>query len=195
MNLTQLIQATAPKLHAKYSPNLHKWLKKHSLRQQKPTVYRDAETQRLSIGWIYPGDCFVGTELNRVLCQGSRSQTWSYSRRLTNNLQPITALWEQYVAIGRCAVDPRHAMHFIGDETRWAVKGDTRSCTWCGIATQRMRRWTETVERKAWVTEHPEGTPRFPAADRCGDNLCSFVDLKPPGTGSRCTTCGFECPF
>lgn len=197
MTPIQLIQATAPTLHAKYSPNLHMWMMRQKPhRNGTPTVYRDAETQHLSIGWIHPGECFSGTEMDRVLTRGVRAQMWYYSRRMTDNLQPIPDFWEQYIALGRCAMDPKHRQSFIGDSTRWETTGDTRGCVWCGKATQRLRRWTETVEHQAWESVKPApGSAMPPPFDRCSPQTCVFVDLKPPGTGSRCTTCGFECPF
>ena len=62
----------------------------------------------------------------------------------------IEGFWQQYEAIGRCAIDPDHNMFFVGDEHRWRQEGDTRHCQWCGQVTQRLHTWTETVERQAW---------------------------------------------
>lgn len=194
MNTTQLIQATAPTLHAKYSPNLHKWLKKQRPAMGLPGVYRNIDTKQLEVVWRYPDDLFVGSRMNQILCAGSRARVYSYARATTSLLELIPDFWLQYIAVGRCAVDPEHRQHFIGDETRWETIGDVRGCTWCNKATQRLRRWTETVERKAWENVDPApGSAMLPPADKCGDKTCAFVNIE--SGGSRCTTCGFECPF
>jgi len=144
------LESIHPRLGARFSPNLHAFLK--SRRNQSilrfGRVYKDSEGSL----WLgFPDDVyFIGTRLNSVLCNGARATTAAYVR-VVKDLTEVEGFWNDYRRYGRCAVDPAHQMHFIGDDTRWSIKGDQRDCLWCGKASQRMRRWTETVQRSEWV--------------------------------------------
>lgn len=54
------------------------------------------------------------------------------------------------MAVGRCAIDPDHMMHFVGDDTRWLTDNDHRECLWCRKHSQKLRHWVESVEHSAW---------------------------------------------
>ena len=133
----------------KYSPNLRKWVLSRKQRAYRIAVYRNADGQ-LYIGQRFADDnWFHGSQLNRVLCVGSRAESWAFApEQLT--LALIPDFWDRYERIGRCAIDEEHDRYFVGDETRWQVEGDVRSCRWCGNYKQTLRRWTETVERERW---------------------------------------------
>lgn len=142
------VRAIDPRNGAKYSPNLYRWLtmrsKKH--RAWSSRVYRDAD-DTLWIGMLDDGD-LIGARLMNVLCYGAKAESccWVNLRELVE----VADFWPRYVAQGRCAIDPEHTLHFVGDDTRWSVSGDTRACLWCGNARQVLVRLTETVERERW---------------------------------------------
>lgn len=146
-----------PRNGAKYSPNLYKWLtnrnKKH--RAWTSRVYRDADGT-LWIGMLDRGDLF-GAKLYGVLCNGSKEgcACWVNLRGLVE----VPDFWRRYVSEGRCAIDPEHKTHFIGDGSRWTQDGDTRACLWCGKAQQTLTRWTEAVQRQEWRTTQTSADP------------------------------------
>lgn len=142
------VAAIHPQRGAKYSPNLHRWLtmrsKKH--RAWSSRVYRDADGT-LWIGMLDGGD-LIGVRLMNVLCYGTKAEHACWTR--LQGLDEVADFWPRYARDGRCAIDADHRQHFVGDDTRWSVSGETRACLWCGNAQQVLRRWTETVERERW---------------------------------------------
>lgn len=133
----------------KYSPNLYRWLikrdKKH--RAWSSRVYRSSDDV-LWIGGFFDGD-FIGARLNEVLCNGAKQDSACWVT--LNNLVEVDDFWQRYTIDGRCAIDTDHDILFVGDGSRWKTEGDNRSCTWCGKASQVMKRWTEAVERSKWI--------------------------------------------
>lgn len=148
------VSAIAPRQSAKFSPNLYRWLTARSnVRAARNShVYSDADGA-LWIGEKWDDGCFSGSRLNAVLCNGPTEIRGSYERSyFVAGLVQVQTFWERYMADGRCAIDVAHTTAFIGEDSRWRVQGDSRSCLWCGKATQTMRRWTEAVERSEWTT-------------------------------------------
>ena len=141
-------RAVAPRNGAKYSPNLYKWLtmrnKKHHAWTSR--VYRDG-SGTLWIGMLDLGD-LIGARLMNVLCCGAKAESFCYVGM--RGLVEVADFWPRYTAVGRCAIDPAHKMHFVGDDTRWRTNGEHRECLWCGAHAQKLRRWVEPVERSAW---------------------------------------------
>ena len=139
-----------PKLGARFSPNLHAFLK--NPRNQSLLRFGRVYTDAAGALWLgYPDDeFFIGVRLLTVLCGGARSPASAYVRQVPA-LTEVEGFWNDYRRYGRCAVDPSHRMSFVGDDTRWTTNGEKRDCMWCGKASQRMRRWTETVERTEWA--------------------------------------------
>lgn len=144
------LESIHPKLGARFSPNLHAFLKnkRNQSMLRFGRVYKDPDGSL----WLgFPDeDFFIGARLISVLCGGARACTAAYVD-VVKGLTEVEGFWNDYRRYGRCAVDPAHKMHFVGDDTRWTIKGDQRDCLWCGKASQRMRRWTEAVERSKWV--------------------------------------------
>lgn len=142
------VNAVNPKNGAKYSPNLYRWLttkgKKH--RAWTSRIYKNADGV-LFIGMMEGGD-LIGALLIRVLCNGAKAESWCYTK--ADDMVEVADFWPRYMADGRCAIDTEHSMRFVGDDTRWNVRGDWRDCLWCGKAQQLMTRWTEVVERGQW---------------------------------------------
>ncbi|TAL65849.1 MAG: hypothetical protein EPN79_11920 [Burkholderiaceae bacterium] len=144
------VKLIAPKFGAKFSPNLYRWLKKKGREHRAWTsrLFRDTNGE-LWIGTYSPEQReLIGARLIAVLCNGTEEDSAAWQRV---DAVEVEGFWERYVAKGRCAIDDGHTMNFKGDDARWSVKGDTRSCLWCGKANQVMKRWTETVQRAQWV--------------------------------------------
>jgi hypothetical protein len=95
----------------------------------------------------------IAARLMNVLCYGTKAESFCYVGM--RGLVEVADFWPRYVAEGRCAIDPEHKRHFVGDDTRWTQDGDTRACLWCGKARQVLVRWTETVERQQWRDLQP----------------------------------------
>ena len=142
------VDAIHPRNGAKYSPNLHAWLtlktKKH--RADSSRVFVDKHGT-LWIGVLDDG-YLIGSRLISVLCEGKKAASFAFGD--LGELTELKNFWANYTAIGRCAIDTEHQMHFVGDNTRWRTTGDQRECLWCGAHAQKLRRWTESVERRAW---------------------------------------------
>jgi len=130
----------------RYSPNLAKWLRRNR-RIGLPGIFFDGEGRRW-IGWNDDEYFFHGSKLSRVLCDGARATVWAVPGASSFEEEPD--FWRRYEVEGRCAIDAKHEMYFIGEETRWSTTGDTRECLWCGRHTQHLRRWTETINRERW---------------------------------------------
>lgn len=146
-----ILAEIAPEKHPKYSPNLYKWLTKRGRKYRAKTsrVYADEEGA-LFIGMIDQG-LLIGQRLNIVLSYGSRAESVCFVGRMV--LTQVDGFWQEYMADGRCAIDREHKASFIGGDTRWLADGDSRSCQWCGKHHQVLRRWTEQVQRSAWVND------------------------------------------
>lgn len=142
------LSAINPKNGSKFSPNLYKWLSKKSSphRAWSSRVYKDKDGI-LWIGILEKRE-LIGSMLIGVLCNGTKEGTAAWQKI---DAVEIKDFWTRYREIGRCAIDAEHSMYFIGDDSRWSINGDSRSCLWCGNANQVMKRWTETLARTAWV--------------------------------------------
>lgn len=147
------LNAIAPTNGPKFSPNFHQFLStkrvKASLRLQR--VFVDTHKQ-MWLGY-FDDDLFIGARLTQVLCHGAKTQVMAFMKM--NDLVEVPDFWAKYQAIGRCAVDAEHRIPFIGDETRWDVQGDHRSCLWCGQVHQRQEQRVTTVVRTEWVSVAP----------------------------------------
>lgn len=152
----EILRRIDPRHHPKFSPNLFRWLMKRGERHRRSdtSVFRDTKGT-LWIGYIDDEYNFVGCRLMAVLCNGSKEYPGWFSRLFVTE---IGDFWDQYAKIGRCAIDPKHTMVFVGDDTRWKVDGNIRQCLWCGKETQGLMEWIEPVLRNNWVTINPEGS-------------------------------------
>lgn len=142
------IHVINPKNGDRYSPNLYRWLNHRRGRQPLISLTRvfSDPGETLWIGYLDPeGDAtftFIGARLISVLCNGVSEHSGAYYG-LADKLTCVEDFWPRYAAIGRCAIDTRHTMFFIGDDQRWTVEGNIRHCRWCGNHSQTFRRWTE----------------------------------------------------
>lgn len=150
-----------PNNHPKFSPNLHAFLSsskgKHIARLG--TVFRD-EQGTLWLGYKDDLGSLIGARLPQVLCFGKKAEVFSYSGL---RFKEVENFWENYCQTGRCAIDPQHKEYFVGDASRWDVRGNTRSCMWCGKGQQVLKRWTETatVEKSTWLNDSQEEVQRI----------------------------------
>ena len=113
----------------KFSPNLHKWLKKNfGWSSYYPEVW-DTGTS-LWVGRKESDSCFVGNTIVRILCGGINAQKyylikenkWKNAKNITNKF------WADYKLNGRCAIDKEHSVSYIDDQYRWEIKGKDRTC-------------------------------------------------------------------
>lgn len=83
----------------------------------------------------YPGDMdFAGVRLMSTLCEGGKAGSWCYVN-MVPDLELVEGFWDRYLQVGRCAIDPDHHQHFMGD--RYSTKDDVRTCLWCGAQHRR----------------------------------------------------------
>jgi hypothetical protein len=149
------LKAIAPASGPQFSPNLFKWLKASERRLRFTRVYVDQDGG-LWIGEL-DDDCgdgpwLHGTRLMSVLCGGVKAERMAYCVPANfRSLTEVPDFWSRYAQQGRCAIDTKHDQFFVGDEARWDMRGDHRSCLWCGQVTQTLKRWTEAVERSQWT--------------------------------------------
>lgn len=123
------LKAIHPRNGAKYSPNLHRWLAHPERRHRARTsfVYLDKDGVRW-IGMIDNGD-LIGARLMDVLCNGRKAISGAHR---VLGIAEVEGFWETYMAIGRCAIDPDHDMHFVGDAGRWIqLSPNHKACSWC----------------------------------------------------------------
>lgn len=155
-----------PELHPSRSPNLFRWMRRRA------HFYRDGGVAdgvwRVKAGseaakWLgegtlmigcpmaqYPGDTdFSGLRLIEVLCNGSKAGSYCYAS-LAPQLEEVIGFWDRYMSVGRCAIDEAHSQNFIGDEGRYRIEGDSRTCLWCGAQQTRVIT-PRIVEDEAWV--------------------------------------------
>lgn len=142
-----------PRLSPAFSPNLYRWMRENAHFYcdggVSEAVYRVAPSTRaaesfgagtLLIGYPingYPGDTdFSGIRLMAVLCQGPNAGRWCLAG-IAPDLELVEGFWDQYMSVGRCAVDPEHHEHFIGGE-RYRIEGEMRTCLWCGTTQKRV---------------------------------------------------------
>jgi len=154
-----------PKHGDKFSPNLHAWLKAKDRREvvAEGGIYIfGSDDPVLYIGHIFDGE-LQGARLLSVMTR-PREIMGCYST--FGEPVEVADFFERYYAIGRCAVDPKHAIAFESKLGRWEEKGDRRECRWCG-----QKQWRDTrikiVRREIWVdsTTELEGERRVTIGD------------------------------
>lgn len=144
---TMTLKDIAPGKSPAFSPNLYRWMcsRGHTYRDVGVAdgVYRIRAGSRfaelygdgaLFIGHPYrqyEGDTdFSGMLLTAVLCYGTKAGAFCYPGA-AQDLEEVVGFWNNYLKVGRCAIDPEHQEHYLGGE-RYRTEGDTRTCLWCG---------------------------------------------------------------
>lgn len=148
---TMRLKDIQPGKSAAFSPNLYRWMRArgHAYKDGgvADTVYQVREGTKLAeqygagtlfIGHPYSqydGDTdFSGARLIGVLCNGSEEISYCHAGAAPD-LDEVPGFWDSYLKIGRCAIDPEHNEHFLGNN-RYRVEGDERECLWCGARHQ-----------------------------------------------------------
>jgi hypothetical protein len=151
---TMKLRDIAPSRSSSFSPNLYAWMRRYAHFYREgghiDNVYRVvdgsplASTFGFGAGVLligrrydqYEGDTdFSGIRLIEALCKGAKASRVCYVGAM-RSLEPVEGFWERYLEVGRCAIDPTHAEHFVHAD-RFAMNGDTRTCLWCGAKHQR----------------------------------------------------------
>jgi hypothetical protein len=154
MIASELLPLIDPKLHPRYSPNLHAWIRQQWGDTNCQIVVTNTCEFGPYIGAIDAAGWVIGSQLNSVLCNGKRANTWALTPNHHSLIAGVDeAFWPRYIRDGRCAIDQDHQGFFIGDETRWNLTGSVRECLWCGHHVQVKLDWTEivAVNHSAWV--------------------------------------------
>lgn len=151
----------APSKSAAFSPYLHRWMraKAHFYKGGGvlQAVYRvkpDTQLSRkigvgtLMIGYAEDPDeqGFIGIRLMSVLCNGVKAGDFYYIG-IAPMLEVVEGFWDQYLKVGRCAIDPDHLESFMAD--RYSMDSDTRTCLWCGAKHERVMT-PRTVFDESW---------------------------------------------
>ncbi len=161
------LSAIAPREDGKYSPFLWKWLKKHQ-RHQVFHLLKDridgSPVQLGPMGWkrvrnIWIGDVdswFIGgNSLGAIITGQARGHGWALPWHNIGYCEITEEFWAAYIARGRCAWDPDHFLHMIGDERRFTTIGGTRRCEWCGQWQEARVRKTVRIKRERIWTPVP----------------------------------------
>jgi len=164
---TLRLREIAPKRSLSFSPNLYRWMRAlahfYADGGVAEAVYRvkpgtpAAEylgSGSLMIGYPidgYPGDTdFSGSRLLGVLCNGSEEHRACYGN-IAPDLELVEGFWERYLAVGRCAIDPKHQENFLGgDRFNFKMSDDSRICLWCGETHHRVLT-PRTVMDESWI--------------------------------------------
>lgn len=154
-----------PKRSPAFSPNLAAWMRRNAHFYTdggvRDTVWRVKKgdhraAKHFGVGTLligapyaqYEGDTdFGGTRLMAVLCQGVEATSYCWPG-VAPDLEIVEGFWTRYLQVGRCAIDPGHQEHFIG-EPRFRIDGDERTCLWCGAKHHRVM-VARTVHDETW---------------------------------------------
>lgn len=157
---TLTLESIAPSMSASFSPNLYKYLKKKGifysnggLLQSVYVVQPDTKAAKwfgagsLMLGY-WDEDFFVGTQLMSILCMGTKAESAAHA--CGNGMTILEGFWDNYLKIGRCAIDPDHQEHFMSD--RFQENEGGRECLWCGHQ-QRKVAISRVVHDTIWKTK------------------------------------------
>lgn len=160
-----VLKAIDPKRDPKYSASLHKFLKKNpecchvydGNAESCPDVMYDKARRRCFFIGYMDEKCFVGdyhaADMATVICRGGRTLVNVYVQT-TDKSEPwpeIENFWDEYVRIGKCAVDPQHIVYTEDARYELSADGESRKCRWCGktfvkketVVTRIVTSWVE----------------------------------------------------
>ncbi len=147
-----------PRKNPAFSPNVYKYMKErahflfrggvmdglHRVKAGSPLASMIG-AGTLMLGYEYDGD-FIGSIAMQVLCNGKKAERYSYP----GSTEMITDFWDRYLSVGRCAIDPEHSQHFIGDRYRYT--DEVRVCLWCGIQHKKILTPRQIqVQDESWI--------------------------------------------
>lgn len=154
-----------PEKSDSYSTNLYRWMTAHahfftdggvldSVYRVKPGTRTEESfgAGTLMLGYPingHPGDTdFSGIRLTSALCNGRYAGSWCFAG-MAPDLTPVVGFWDNYLLVGRCAIDPMHSVYFSGKE-RYLTEGNKRKCLWCGCCQTKVVT-PRTVYDESWV--------------------------------------------
>lgn len=138
----------------KYSPRLHRWLRRRGIARDTPLpqAYRD-EDGRLWVGRVDESNgWFTGSGVQSILCghRGAGSAACYPKAAQLWKLKEEKNFWSLYYEFGRCAVDTQHKTYFVGGENRFTqTSRNRRTCNWCGQK-QCMKLKREVIKHEIW---------------------------------------------
>lgn len=129
----ELLALIDPSNDMKYSPNLHKWVKRHAKNWPELKGYKNVKTevarQELIIGFEDDHGDVNGSFLWPILTHGARAERFCMMMKT----EVLPNFWPEYIKDGRCAFDREHKQSFVGDEGRFLLgEYRNRTCLWCG---------------------------------------------------------------
>lgn len=137
---TLRLEDIEPSRSQAFSPNLYRYLKKHGHFYRDGGIAQDVFVARAGtaaaksfgegnqlLGY-FDLKCFIGVRLIEALCKGAKAQSSAY---FCSNADFDFApnFWDEYLRLGRCAIDPDHKEYFI--DVRYHEKGKQQVCLWC----------------------------------------------------------------
>lgn len=144
-----------------YSPNLYQYMKVrgHFSTQAgvAETVFVVKEGSRaansfgagaLMIGFIDDG-FLHGAPLIGALCHGAGQERMAHP--IAKSLIEFPEFWDNYLRLGRCAIDPEHQTHFLADPDRYVTTDSGRTCLWCGHQQKKIVK-RRIILDESWVT-------------------------------------------
>lgn len=125
-----------------FSPMLYEYMKKHGHFYtdggvaQTVFVVRDetADADVFGAGALLLGfrdeRFLTGTRLMAALGRGAKAEDAAYP--VGSGVEEVEGFWDNYLRLGRCAIDPAHQDRFQTD--RFDERYNSRVCRWCGHA-------------------------------------------------------------
>lgn len=163
-----------PRRNPAFSPNLYRWMKRNPSRVHRVDRWHWLGTDYL--GYFDEDGWFSYSRLIGVTVHGAPQTVFKTNQRDLVEAVRVP-LWESYVWVGRCAIDPEHEFGF--QDQRFDVVGDFRTCRWCGLRQRAVRKVRRTTYVR-WVTDGP--TERHGKGNGIGDgknsvnSVCSVGD-------------------
>ena len=155
---TLVLADTAPSKSEAFSPNLHKYLKEHAhffrdggildgVYKVLPDTKAASQFGAGSLLLGYPDEgFFTGARLMSVLCLGREAERCAYP--CGSGLKFLDGFWDNYLRVGRCAIDPAHRENLLAERFREHATG--RECLWCGHQ-QRKVVIPRVVHETSWI--------------------------------------------
>jgi hypothetical protein len=81
-----------------------------------------------------------------ALCHGSKAERSAHC--FGSGLEQVVGFWNDYLKVGRCAIDPTHEKEFKSD--RYSMEDEVRTCLWCGVQHDLVMT-PRTVIDESWV--------------------------------------------
>lgn len=150
MNINN-IRPKQSKISDKYSWNLFKYLQKYGIKNHR-ILFDSNDSGGFHPMNIYVMNGTIGRSLHSIMGD-ARKFRCCLSLYPLDTYEDITeAFWKQYLLLGRCMFDERHAGWWTGGDSRFTViNKNAKRCNWCGkhlrrtitkhVTVKRIERW------------------------------------------------------